>query len=335
MPLSTTLLRTAATLVSPPGRAGRLTILMYHRVLPAPDSLTGEVHAEHFALQMRALREYFTVLPLFEAVDRLATRALPSRAVAVTFDDGYADNALVALPILKAHGLHATFFIADGYLNGGRMFNDTVIEAVRRMGGPVLELKFPGLPPALRVGSIEEKRATLAQLLGFVKYLEPEQRVIAVEHLAQLASGPLPRDLMMTEEQVRDLARAGMDIGGHTVNHPILCRIDAATARSEIDANRRTLSAITGREPSLFAYPNGVPGKDYSYIHTQLVREAGYKAALTTSWGAAESGCDLYQLPRFTPWDREPKRFALRLMHNLLSRRPTVLRADSSVKTAA
>jgi peptidoglycan/xylan/chitin deacetylase (PgdA/CDA1 family) len=206
---------------------------------------------------------------------------------------------------------------------------------VRRMGGPVLEPRFPGLPPVLRVGSTEERRETLAQILGIVKYLEPDERVLAVEHLAQLAGSPLPHDLMMTDEQVRDLVRAGMDVGGHTVNHPILTRVDVETARREIDVNRRALSAITGRQPSLFAYPNGVPAKDYSYIHTRLVREAGYKAALTTSWGAAEAGCDLYQLPRFTPWDRDSKRFALRLMHNLVSRRPTVLRADSSVKTAA
>ena len=335
MPLSTALLRTAATLLSPAGNAARLTVLMYHRVLQDPDPLTGEVHAQHFDLQMRALREYFTVLPLFEAVDRLAARTLPSRAVAITFDDGYADNAQIAVPILKAHGLHATFFVADGYLDGGRMFNDTVIEAVRRLREPVLELPLPGLPPALAVGSIEEKRQALARILGSVKYLEPAQRLRAVERIAALADGPLPTDLMMTQEQVRSLVDAGMDVGGHTVNHPILNSVEIETARREIETNRSTLRAITGKEIKLFAYPNGVPGKDYAYVHTELVRAAGYKAAVTTSWGAADAGCDLYQLPRFTPWDREARRFALRLMHNLVSRRPTLLRADSSVKTAA
>jgi len=335
MPLATTLLRTAATLLSPPGRGGRLTILMYHRVLHAPDPLTGEIHAQDFDLQMRALREYFTVLPLSEAVDRLATRTLPPRAAAITFDDGYADNALIALPILKQHGLHATFFVADGYLNGGRMFNDTVIEAVRRMRDPAVRLELPGLPAALPVGSIAEKSQALARILGVVKYLEPDERALAVERVAHLAGGALPNDLMMTTEQVRDLARAGMEIGGHTANHPVLSSVDLEVARREIEVNRRSLGAITGREPDLFAYPNGIPGRDYAYAHTQLVRAAGYKAALTTSWGAAEAGCDLYQLPRFTPWDREARRFALRLMHNMIARRPTVLRADSAAKTAA
>jgi peptidoglycan/xylan/chitin deacetylase (PgdA/CDA1 family) len=335
MPLSTALVRTAATLLSPAGNAARLTVLMYHRVLADPDPLTGEVHAQHFDLQMRALREYFTVLPLFEAVDRLTSRTLPSRAVAITFDDGYADNALIALPILTAHGLHATFFVADGYLDGGRMFNDTVIEAVRRLQEPMLELSVPGVPSALPVGSLEEKRQALARILGTVKYLEPEHRLRAVEQIAARAAAPLPTDLMMTREQVRSLVRAGMDVGGHTVNHPILSSVESDTARREIETNRSNLRAITGKEIALFAYPNGVPGKDFAYEHTALVRAAGYKAAVTTSWGAADAGCDPYQLPRFTPWDREARRFALRLMHNLMARRPTLLRADDSAKTAA
>jgi peptidoglycan/xylan/chitin deacetylase (PgdA/CDA1 family) len=335
MPLSTTLLRTAATLLSPSGRGARLTILMYHRVLDAPDPLTGEVHAQDFDLQMRAMREYFTVLPLREGVDRLASGTLPPRAAAITFDDGYADNALVALPILKNHGLHATFFIADGYLNGGRMFNDTVIEALRRTRSPVIELGLPGLPAQLPAGSMEEKRAALGRILGVVKYIEPEARTVVAERIASLAGTALPGDLMMTTEQVRDLARAGMDIGGHTVNHPILKSVDLEVARREIEVNRRSLGAITGSDPELFAYPNGVPGQDYAYAHAQLVREAGYKAAVSTSWGAADAGCDPYQLPRFTPWDREPRRFALRLMHNMIARRPTVLRAESAAKTAA
>jgi peptidoglycan/xylan/chitin deacetylase (PgdA/CDA1 family) len=335
MPLSTALLRTAAALLSPAGSAAKLTVLMYHRVLGDPDPLTGEVHAQHFDLQMRALREYFTVLPLFEAVVRLAERTLPSRAVAITFDDGYADNALIALPILQAHGLHATFFIADGYLDGGRMFNDTVIEAVRRLPGPVLELSLPGFPPALPAGSIEEKRQALGRVLGSVKYLEPEQRQRVVEQLVARVPGKLPTDLMMTQEQVRTLTRAGMDVGGHTVNHPILSSVAIESARQEIEANRSKLRAITGTEVPLFAYPNGVPGKDYSYAHRELVRAAGYKAAVTTSWGAADATCDPYQLPRFTPWDREARRFALRLMHNLVSRRPTLLRAGGAVDAAA
>ncbi len=327
MSLSTTLLQACAALMSPSGQGARLAILMYHRVLPEPDELTHDMHARDFDAQMRALREYFNVLPLHDAVERLAKGTLPARSVAITFDDGYADNLTVALPILQTHGLHATFFIANGYLNGGRMFNDTVIEAVRRMRQPTLDLSRPGLP-VLPVGSLAEKQTAFKQLLKYVKHLPPDERAALVARIAESASTSLPTDLMMTDDQVRKLAAAGMDMGGHTVSHPILTRIDLATARNEIETNRRALATITGQTPTLFAYPNGVPNQDYAFAHATVVREAGYRAAVTTSWGASRLGADLFQLPRFTPWDREPKRFALRLLHNQVRHRPTVLTAD-------
>jgi peptidoglycan/xylan/chitin deacetylase (PgdA/CDA1 family) len=335
MTLSTTILRAGATVLSPRGARARLAVLMYHRVLTMPDALTGEVHASDFDVQMRALRECFNVLPLAEASARLANGTLPARSVAITFDDGYADNALVAVPILKRHGLHATFFVANGYLNGGRMFNDTVIEAVRRARGPALELSVAGLPSALPVGSVDEKKAALGRILGVVKYLEPEQRTEVVAQVAHAAGSPLPHDLMMNDGQVRSLIAAGMDVGGHTINHPILKSVDLDTARREIEGNRRALGAIIGKLPDMFAYPNGSPGKDYAYAHTKLVREAGYKAAVTTSWGTAWTGCDLYQLPRFTPWDRSPRRFVLRLLENLARHRAVLLNAGDVAGAAA
>jgi hypothetical protein len=66
----------------------------------------------------------------------------------------------------------------------------------------------------------------------------------------------------------------------------------------------------------LFAYPNGKPGRDYSREHVDMVRELGFEAAVSTAWGVGHAASDPYQLPRFTPWDKTPGRFALRLLHN-------------------
>jgi len=106
-----------------------LTIFAYHRVLPMPDPLRpGEVVAEVFEEQMRFLSRHFAVLPLLEAARLLQKRNLPARACCITFDDGYADNLTVAQPILEKYQLPATVFVATGYLDGQRMFNDTVID---------------------------------------------------------------------------------------------------------------------------------------------------------------------------------------------------------------
>ncbi len=117
-----------------------------------------------------------------------------------------------------------------------------------------------------------------------------------------------------------------MHIGGHTTNHPILCTLDVAAAVQEIESNRDTLKAITGRAPVMFAYPNGRPDVDYDARHMALVRAAGYAGSVTTSWGVARSGDDLYQVPRFTPWHTEPKRFVAQMLRNLL-RKPVLAAA--------
>jgi len=84
----------------------------------------------------------------------------------------------------------------------------------------------------------------------------------------------------------------------------------------EIRASKRRLEEITGKPVTLFAYPNGKPSRDYRREHVGMAREMGFEAAVTTAWGVAHAASDPYQLPRFTPWDRTPGRFVLRLFHN-------------------
>jgi peptidoglycan/xylan/chitin deacetylase (PgdA/CDA1 family) len=133
-PLQSKLLQAAGTLASRRGPAS-LLVLIYHRVLPTRDPLLpDEPDAADFSAQMDLIGRNFRVLPLREAVQRLRSGDLPARSVSITFDDGYANNCEVALPILRERGIPATVFVATGFLNGGRMFNDTVIEAIRRAG---------------------------------------------------------------------------------------------------------------------------------------------------------------------------------------------------------
>jgi peptidoglycan/xylan/chitin deacetylase (PgdA/CDA1 family) len=302
------------------GAPGRLTILIYHRVLPQPDPLfPGEVDAERFDRQLAWLRRGFNVIPLAQAVRGLREGTLPPRAACITFDDGYADNAEVALPLLRRHGLHATFFVASGFLDGGRMWNDTVIELLRRAPGPLLDLtalgygRHPLATPA-------ERTAAIHALLGQLKYLEPAARLAEVERLRAHLGQALPEDLMMRSSQVRELHQAGMEIGAHTVHHPILASTAEAAARAEMASGKAALEAIIGAPVRLFAYPNGKPGQDYLAPHVALARELGFDAAVATAWGAADAGSDPFQLPRFTPWDRTPLRFMLRLLQNLYRR---------------
>lgn len=313
--------RTVFGRLSPAGPRARLSVLIFHRVLPQADPLfPDEVDAARFDALCAWLARWFNVLPLDRAVQDLAAGRLPARAAAITFDDGYADNEQVALPILQRHGLSATFFVATGFLDGGRMWNDTVIESVRR--SPLTRLDLRGTVAQalgeLPIDGLEARRAAVRTLIDATKYRAPDERLAWVDAIARASQARLPDDLMMRSEQVVALRRGGMVIGAHTVNHPILARLSEAEARQEIGRSRDVLEGLLGERVGLFAYPNGKAGTDYVPASVATVQALGFDAAVTTDWGAAQAGSDLFRLPRFTPWDRGRHRFAARLARNLL-----------------
>lgn len=303
------------------GRGGvnRLSIFIYHRVLPAPDPLfPGEVDAAQFDAQVAWITRWFTVLPLAEAVRRMQQGSLPPGAAAITFDDGYADNLQHAEPVLRRHGASATLFVATGFLDGGCMWNDRVIEAVRRTRQTVLDLPDL-LPQPLPVTDLAQRRAAITQLIGRFKYLQMDARDRAVAVVERAAVVTAPDDLMLTSDALRRWHAAGQQVGAHTVNHPILAQLADDAARDEIVRGRDDLQALLDSRIGLFAYPNGRPGSDYLPAHVDMVRALGFNAAVSTSWGAASARSPIYELPRFTPWDRNRLRFGARLVQNLLS----------------
>jgi peptidoglycan/xylan/chitin deacetylase (PgdA/CDA1 family) len=292
----------------------KLSVLIFHRVHAEPDPLfPGEMTAPRFDALCRTLKATFNVMTLGHAMQRLRAGELPSRALAITFDDGYADNAEVALPILLKHGLEATFFIATGFLDGGLMFNDTVIECIRGTNLDSIELSVFGLGRR-DVRSVQDRRGLIDDLLPKLKPLQLEARQSALRELRHLARQPsLPKNLMMRSDQVQAMSQSGMEIGGHTVNHPILHVLSDAEAEREIAGGRDQLERLTGLPVEYFAYPNGRPAMDYGARDVALVRRLGFKGAVSTASGVAGPESDPFQLPRFTPWDTNPTRWLARL----------------------
>lgn len=310
------LVRAAGNLIAPRAKgAGRLCILNYHRILATPDHLLdSDPDVETFRWQMRLLAECFNVMPLREAVETMATGRMPPRAVAITFDDGYRSFHDLALPVLAEFGLPATVFVTTGHMHAkSSMWNDMILEAIRHLPPTVLDMRALGLGE-LPLNSVEQRRRTAKLLTERCKYMAPEEREVFTVHLQHIAGVPLQQDLMLDAEMLRTLVQHRIEIGGHTVSHPILAKIDDDAARHEIVDNKRQLEEIIGQPLHLFAYPNGKRRADYTPAHIRMLEEAGYSAAFTTEIGAATRAHPRFELPRACPWDATPPMFAVRLL---------------------
>jgi len=281
---------------------GRLCILNYHRILDTPDALLeAEPDAATFRWQMRVLADCFNVLPLDAALAALAQGRIPPRAVCITFDDGYRSTHDLALPILREFGFPATVFVTTGCIDNGSMWNDRILEALRTIQGGRLELGDAGLG-SFALDTLDGRKAALATLTEKAKYLAPQARHDLVDLIETRAGSPR-RELMLTREMVHTLSRHDVEIGAHTISHPILTSLDDAAARHEIVESKRQLEEITGRPVRYFAYPNGKQDRDFDERHMAMAREAGFDAAFTTAMGAAGNAHGRFALPRSRPWD--------------------------------
>jgi peptidoglycan/xylan/chitin deacetylase (PgdA/CDA1 family) len=287
-------------------REPRALVLMYHRVSPDPDYLGMSVSPAHFDQQMALLRTRARVLPLVQLVEWLEGRERPPQDVAaVTFDDGYRDNLEVALPILERHGVPATVFVTTDFVDGiGRPSGERLrqsfaslwdrglgssawtgigVKAIDDLAGEVLE----------HPGSLE-RLATLAFSLPGFEATVVERLLLAVDRLA----GDVGTSISMLDwAGVRALASRGVEIGSHSVSHPILSRIPDDRARLEVVASKARLEREIGRPVVGFAYPNG-HAADFTAADVGRLRAAGYRYACAADRGVNRSGCDPFRLLR-------------------------------------
>ena len=293
----------------------RLVVLNYHQVPEEADSLRpDQVDRESFRQQLQTLTRYFNVVSLADGIDAMRNGTLPSRAVTITFDDGYRDNHDVALEELVRTGCPASFFIATDYLDGGRMWNDTLVESIRQTRLDSLALEPFGLEGELKITTNSERMAAMRTLIPTIKYMQADVRQEAVERLASVCRVSLPNDMMMTSGQVKSLAEAGMEVGGHTSSHPILLNLPLEEAARDIQRGRDRLTNLLGMAPRFFAYPNGKLNQDFAHAHTQLLPTLGFDAAFTTHWGYATQAMPAFELPRMGFGRTKGFKLALKLL---------------------
>lgn len=281
----------------------RLAILRYHAIC-GPE---GDAYAEPgicvtpaaFERHVAYLSSNYRVLSLPDAVACLRDgKTLPRNAVAITFDDGYADN-LAAARVLHRHGVNGTFYITAGCLAADAPFwPSEVRQLVARVTAPVIELDAGGPRVSIPCRTDAERRAAIRGLSKLFKSHTIPVRERLRDQLREAAGAGETVSHMLTWDELREMQRLGMTIGAHTVTHPNLPNAGLEDARREIVGAKVRLESELDAPVTMFSYPNGGAERYMTPKVASLVREAGYAAA-TTSWnGFAGVTSDLFALER-------------------------------------
>jgi peptidoglycan/xylan/chitin deacetylase (PgdA/CDA1 family) len=298
----------------------KLSVFLFHKVPQQCDPLVpGDLNMARFEHLLDHTLSKLNVLPLEEAIERLKTGTLPRRAACITFDDGYPDWIQGVAPALLKRNLHATFFMTTGQFDGVPLWHERILAAVRRLSGPTLDLGIPFLPPVPLV-TTEDRCRQVQRLEQELKYLTLSRREQILQQLEAMAGVETSLVPVMSEVQLSDLHSQGFGIGAHTALHPILDYCTAEEAVQEIGGVRERLEGIVRGPVSGFAYPNGRPYADFSRLHVEAVKRAGYQYAVTTHWGVADATTSLFQIPRFTPWAERDLHVTFQLARNLLTK---------------
>jgi peptidoglycan/xylan/chitin deacetylase (PgdA/CDA1 family) len=279
-----------------------LTILVYHRVLPASEALQYPLSSlamsdAAFKAQMAWLAEHAEVCTVDRAIDQLSRGEIGSRPlVAVTFDDGYEDNAETAAPIMESLGIRGTFYIATSFVEKQTPLWYDKVSAIW------IQAEFPE-QQQLCVEAGRERGCDLHRLLEHLKRRPDEERAACVERWERRNPGAFDGGSFraMTREQVAGLSARGHEIGAHTVTHPILPQTPTARVAAELVESRAWLGSATGKEIRGFSYPNG----DHDQRVRDEARKAGFRYAVSMTPGLNMKGCDLLQLQRV---DVNPRR---------------------------
>jgi peptidoglycan/xylan/chitin deacetylase (PgdA/CDA1 family) len=311
-------------------------ILVYHRVAEAEvDPWALSVSPAHFSQHMQVLQTIANPISLQELIRARSDRELPARPVCITFDDGYADNLLAAKPVLESCRVPATVFVTPGFIGVPKNLwwdelAKLILDSTSRQEEVSLSLRgnhyaytFPpqggemGAPDPFRTWRAWEKPPGARQTAYLTLYrmlakLSDDEREHAMAQLRRGAEHYLDRSQhrCLTESELRELAAGELvEIGAHTLTHPVLADLPADQQQHEIGGSKRRLEALTGKNITSFAYPYGKK-MHYTRDTVALVRANGFDCACSNFGGLVTRSSHRFTLPRFQPMDWDGARFA-------------------------
>ncbi len=257
----------------------QVAILTYHRVSSLESGfLLPPMPTDLFERQIEYLQENFQIVSLDKLSELLrASRKLPKKAVAITFDDGYKDNFVHAYPILKKYNALATFFLPTGYISTRRLFWwDLVNYCIMSSSANKIVVRGVG---AFLLNSETNKVKTGIQIRKILKRMPEQEKSAAVKDLLRATGVDVPddlgKDVILSWSEIKEMAREGMAFGAHTVNHYVLTKVPKGLCHDEIFQSKKDIEEMLGTSTS-FSYPNGACNIEIM----SMVRKAGFTCAV-------------------------------------------------------
>lgn len=310
-------------------------ILLYHRVADLEtDPQLLSISPEHFAEHLEYISEHYNPISLSVLGRAIEAKKIPDKSVVITFDDGYADNYLNAKPLLEKYDIPATVFVASGYVGSNKEFWWDELERLLLLPEELpgkLELNIRGIIHKWNfkdaISGLQKKTdvnlknwnvtmnvnpgpeyQVYRDLHGLMKPLSHEEQQHILDELTQWVN--LPREgrsthLALSCDQLKKLEKRELiEVGAHTVNHPMLSAQSPEIQAKEIIENKKYLENILSHEVHTFSYPFG--GKpDFNDNTMNIIKENGFDIACANYSGSAIKHTDPYKLPRnlIRNWD--------------------------------
>jgi peptidoglycan/xylan/chitin deacetylase (PgdA/CDA1 family) len=307
---------------------GGALILGYHRIADVEhDEYEVCVTPKHFAEQMEVISKHANPISLGKLVQHLKEDSLPPKSIAITFDDGYADNLYQASPILEKYQIPATIFVCTGY--AGKEFwwdelerliisSQTNLQTLHLQAG---ENQFVWNQAEVSHGAadLKSRRQFLHAVYRFLLPLDIINQIHLLDLIRNwsgISSNEFSTPRAMNDQELLDFSKNSLiEIGAHTRHHPILPNLSLKRQKEEIYSSKRDLEELLGMQVEGFAYPNGKAMESTK----QIVRELGFSYACTSLHDVLRSGTNLYELTRLWQKNVDGDRFkkGLRLWMNI------------------
>ncbi len=284
----------------------RFYIIPYHMIVDKTNGFYPETSTRDFEKQIVHFAKNYKIISLNEIVERIKNKRSLRRCVAITFDDGFRDNYEIAYPILKKYNVPATIFLTTGYINSGTAPWFIKLRYIFMQTAKThIHLSHNGAIISHPMHTKDEKFVASDRAMVHLKNCPDNDRLPLLDRLCeQLGVNEFNglNNLMLTWDQIKEMAENGISFGTHTVSHPILSRTSLEMAEREIRESKRTIEEKIGKSVTSFAYPFGKKSQ-YSSALFPILLDFEFKCAVTTETEPNTHRVNLFELNRPVPWE--------------------------------